>query len=144
VIIKQPFHVHAVDEGHRHVIDATGCAKLVNADDIWMAELGDGLCLSLKAPGIFWIVRHARVDDLDRGHPIQIRIDGPVHARHSAVAEQFVYHVVAKLLPDERVWSKCSHDVSPLGLLSLLPGTGFRTARRRSGSVQPRFSSTVP
>ena len=80
--------VHAVHVFHDEVKEIARLARLVDEDDVGVAQLGEGARLAGEALGKGRVGGHVAGEDLERHDPIERTLAGLVDDAHAALADQ--------------------------------------------------------
>ena len=83
MLTKQKGQIITIDELHHHKVTAGVLAKIIDLDDVGMAQGGNSLGFTPKPFGKFWIFLQTPVDDLDSGITFQFGVGPFVNAGHT-------------------------------------------------------------
>ena len=90
---KQKGQVITIDELHYHKVTAGVLAKIIDLDDVGMAQGGNGLGFTPKPFGKFWVFLQAPIDDFDSGITSQFGVGPFVNAGHTTRTNGLYYLV---------------------------------------------------
>ncbi len=85
--------VFSRDQVHDKIMRAVGIARVVNGDDVWMRQAGQGLSFAVESLDRLDGLHGLRRQQFDGHLPIEFAMNGPKDAPHSAAA-QFVQQLV--------------------------------------------------
>jgi hypothetical protein len=67
-------------------MDTAAFLHRVDSDDVRMVELGEGFCLTAKAPQTLRILSHLGGEHFKRDIATELRVGGAIHLGHAARA----------------------------------------------------------
>ena len=90
------FERFAVEQRHHEVVNAVGLADIVDAADVRMIELRDGVRFPFETSAALPVIGDVGGEDLDRDVAIEPAVSRPIDFAHAASAEERVDFVRAE------------------------------------------------
>ncbi len=106
VFLEDVAQVAPLDEHHRHVEQVFILPGLVDADNLWVAQAGDGTRLAHEALAVlvqFVGMHPLRVEDFYRRVTLELVVIAPVDTGHTPLSYRRVDLIIAKFFPNKRV-----------------------------------------
>jgi hypothetical protein len=81
--------VHAIDIFHQQIKKRAGLAEVVNGDDVWMIEFGEGAAFAGEAFGKVSLFSERLGENFEGDQAIEFWLAGFVNETHPALADEF-------------------------------------------------------